>query len=460
VRFVPLIGRAAWDEATSVDRPQAPRDDAIVAAIRAAAEPLPAPEDPAFGAAFDRLGSPRVMLLGECSHGTSEFYRARAALCRWRIERHGVRLVALEADWPDVAVLDRHVRHLAPSTDREPPFERFPRWMWRNREFGDFVAWLREYNGERPPAERVALAGLDLYSLGRSMRAVIDYLDEVDPAAAAVARARYGCLTPWAREPAEYGRMALGEGHARCEKAVLETLSGLLARRLEYAAADGVRFLDASQNARLVRDAEAYYRAMYRGGAEAWNIRDRHMADTLKSLLDDAGPDANAVVWAHNSHVGDARHTEMGRVRGELNVGELCRELWPGRTVIVGFGTHEGTVAAADDWDEPMRVMAVRPSRPDSVEHLFHRAGAPRLLADLRADGGHDGLHAALQATRLQRFIGVIYRPATERYSHYAEASLSRQFDAYAWFAQPRAAEAAADAGRGGAAGETWPFAV
>jgi erythromycin esterase-like protein len=201
---------------------------------------------------------------------------------------------------------------------------------------------------------------------------------------------------------------------------------------------------------------------MYRGGADAWNIRDRHMADTLAALLEDAGPDAKAIVWAHNSHVGDARHTEMGRMRGELNLGELCRDAWPGDTAIVGFGTHEGTVAAADDWDEPMRVMAVRPSRPDSVEHLFHRTAMPRLLADLRADGGHDSLHTALQATRLQRFIGVIYRPGTERYSHYAEASLSRQFDAYAWFDHTRAVQATPHESERAPGGvpDTWPFAV
>ena len=215
-----------------------------------------------------------------------------------------------------------------------------------------------------------------------------------------------------------------------------------------------------------MRDAEAYYRAMYRGGAEAWNIRDRHMADTLSALLDEAGPASRAIVWAHNSHVGDARRTEMGRDRGELNLGQLCRERWPGPATIVGFGTHAGTVAAADDWDAPMRVMAVRPSRADSVENLFHRTGMPSLLADVRADGGHDGLHDALRETRLQRFIGVIYRPGTERWSHYAEAALSRQYDAWAWFDESRAVAAAPAAATTGAPGasppvpDTWPFAV
>jgi erythromycin esterase-like protein len=270
---------------------------------------------------------------------------------------------------------------------------------------------------------------------------VIDYLDTVDPRAALAARRRYGCLTPWTREPAEYGRLALDAGHALCEQGVVSMLVDLLGKRRDYLAdagpGDTAAFFDAAQNARLVRNAEAYYRTMYYGAAEAWNQRDRHMFQTLQHLLDAAGRDARAVVWAHNSHLADARHTDMA-ARGELNLGQLCKECWGERAVAIGFGTHAGTVAAASDWDEPMQVMRVRPSLPGSIEALCHDstgepAGAARFLLDLRA-GVHDALRADLAPQRLQRFIGVVYRPETERLSHYMKASLPAQFDAFVWF--------------------------
>jgi erythromycin esterase-like protein len=317
--------------------------------------------------------------------------------------------------------------------------------MWRNAEVDAFVDWLRAHNDAQPASKRVGFYGLDLYSLNDSISAVIDYLDRVDPDAARIARARYGCLTPWAKEPAAYGHMALSEGYARCERPVTDMLRELLGKRLEYSRHDGEQFLDATQNARLVRNAEAYYRAMYYGSAESWNLRDTHMFETLQHLLDAGGSDARAVVWAHNSHIGDARHTEMGSVRGELNIGQLCREHYgpygEGGAALIGFGTHAGTVAAASDWDAPMQVMDVNPSRPDSVERLFHDAGNTRCLLDLR-EGVHPQPRMALQEPRLERFIGVIYRPDTERWSHYSASSLPMQFDAWTWFDRTSAVSA------------------
>lgn len=405
----------------------------LVEQVRQAAEPLPDVDDPVFAAHFDRFADARVVLLGEASHGTSEFYRARAAITRRLIELHGFHFVAVEADWPDAAEVDRDVRGLPPRDDAEPPFQRFPTWMWRNTDVDAFVGWLRGHNAGVDEEHRAGFHGLDLYSLGRSMRAVIDYLDDIDPATARLARERYGCMTPWTHDPAGYGRMALASGHARCEPGVVAMLRELMDRQFEYRARDGADFLDAAQNARLVRNAEQYYRAMYRGAAESWNLRDRHMFETLAQLLQSRGPASKAVVWAHNSHIGDARHTEMGQVRGELNLGQLCRERFGEAAALIGFGTHGGTVAAADNWDEPMKVMVVNPSLSGSYEEISHEAGPERLLLDLRP-GHHPVLQEALCDPRLERYIGVIYRPHTERWSHYSPAMLPRQFDAWVWF--------------------------
>lgn len=432
VRFVPLIGTYGWKDGEGGGRaPSAPQ------LLRAAAEPLPAIDDPAFAEAFDRFGDARVVLLGEASHGTSEFYRARAAITRRLVERHGFNIVAVEADWPDAAHIDRFVRHRPPREGEEAAFRRFPTWMWRNEEVDDFVRWLRGHNRGRG-AQATGFYGLDLYNLGGSMRAVIDYLDEVDPDAARVARERYGCLQPYARNPAAYGRMALSEGYARCEQPAVAMLRELQAKRLQYIAQDGDEWLDAAANARLVKNAEAYYRAMYYGAAESWNLRDTHMFETLCQILDAKGPDAKAVAWAHNSHIGNAAHTEMGQVRDELNIGQLAKERFGDAARLIGFGTHSGTVAAATDWDGPMEVKEVRPSLKGSYERLSHETGIERFLLDLR-EGENEEVEAALLEPRLERFIGVIYRPETERWSHYSQAVLPRQFDAWVWFDRTRA---------------------
>lgn len=440
VRFVPLVGAFGWAEPCEpASRPTEPdrQPGSLPDLIRRAAEPLPPLDDPAFADPFERFGRARVVALGEASHGTSEFYRARSAITRHLIERHGFTIVAVEADWPDAASLNRSVRGLPSRPDDVDAFARFPTWMWRNVEMSGFLGWLREHNRARDPAQQAGIYGLDLYSLNGSIRAVVDYLDRVDPDAAKVARRRYGCLAPWQDEPHRYGRVARQEGLAPCEDAVVAILRDLLERQLTHPAEDRDSYFDATENARLIRDAERYYRAMYYGSSESWNLRDRHMAGTLGRLLDAAGPHSKAVVWAHNSHVGDARETGM-QERGELNLGQLIRERHGGEAALIGFGTDRGTVAAADEWDEPMQVKRVNPSLPDSVERLLHDAALPRFLLDLRP-GGHPGLREALSRERLERFIGVIYRPDTERRSHYMEAALARQFDGFVWFDETRA---------------------
>ena len=456
VAFVPLVGAQGWDEDGRYDGTAGPRvrmpDEAAL--VAAAAEPLPLPEVPAFAGPFDRFGNCRVVLLGESTHGTSEFYRARAAITRRLVERHGFNIVALEADWPDAAALNRHVRHRPPAAADAAAFSRFPRWMWRNAEVAALAAWLRAHNAGLDEADQVGVYGLDLYSLGASMAAVVDYLEGVDPDAADLARRRYGCLAPWRDDPSGYG---LAGGYARCEEAVVRQCRELLERRLEYARDDGERYLDAAQNARLVASAERYYRAMYQGGAEAWNARDTHMFQTLHHLLEARGPGARAVVWAHNSHVGDARHTAMGLAHGQLSIGQLCREAFAADAALVGLGTHEGTVAAARAWGAEAETMQVRPSRPGSVERLCHDSGIGRFLLDLRP-GRHDALRERLSAARLQRFIGVLYLPASELESHYAQASLARQFDAWVWFDRSEALVPLDSAQAASGPADTWPF--
>lgn len=462
VRFVPLVGEDAWEGPGVVpvgaSPPRGTRPATIAALIREAAEPIADIRDVELGPLLDRIGQSKVVLLGEATHGTSEFYQMRARISRELITKRGFTIVAVEADWPDAARVDRYVRHGPTAQEGHPAFSRFPTWMWRNAEVHDFVEWLRSWNADVPdPARRAGFYGLDLYSLFTSIAAVLRYLDEVDPDTAALARRRYACLSPWERNPAVYGRAARTGQYRTCEEPVTRMLRDMMERRLEYAVHDGERFLDAAQNARLVANAERYYRVMYSGQVESWNLRDRHMFDTLDMLLKFHGPEARAVVWEHNSHVGNAAATEMG-ARGEFNVGQLCRERFGREAFLLGFGTDHGTVAAAHDWDAPMEVMAVRPSHAESYERLFHEAAVPALLLPLGPAGRPD-VRDELRPPRLERAIGVVYRPETELQSHYFQAVLPIQFDEYVWFDETRAVRALPAAAREGVP-DTYPFGV
>ena len=462
VRFVPLVGADGWEEpgvsSVARSRPRRARPAATAALIRESAEPIADIDDVDLGPLLDRIGDAKLVLLGEASHGTSEFYQMRARITRELIRTRGFTIVAAEADWPDAARVDRYARHGPVEQDGEPAFRRFPTWMWRNAEVHDFVEWLRAWNADvRDPGRRAGFYGLDLYSLFTSIAAVLRYLDDVDPDTAARARRRYACLTPWERDPAVYGRAMLTGRYRSCEEGVTRMLRDMMERRLEYTRHDGERFLDAAQNARLIADAERYYRAMYYGQVASWNLRDRHMFETLEALLAFYGPLTKAVVWAHNSHVGNAAATEMG-ARGEFNIGQLCRERFGEGAFLIGFGTDRGTVAAAHDWGEPMQEMAIRPSHPESYERLFHDANTPALLLPLGRAARAD-VRDELRVPRLERAIGVVYRPETELQSHYFQAVLPLQFDEYIWFDQTRAVRALpGQAGEG--VPDTYPFGV
>ncbi len=439
VRFVPLIGEQGWEVDESAPATTRPRvigtmpvtNLTLPSLIVRNSESFDAPEAARLDALVERVGDARVVLIGEASHGTSEFYRLRAEITKQLIEQKGFTIVAAEADWPDAARIDHYVRHRDVSPSDWIAFARFPTWMWRNVEVRDFVDWLHTRNKTLDPEERAGFFGLDLYSLYNSARAVIDYLEDVDPDLADVARWRYGCLSPWEADPAAYGHAALTGAYRDCEQAVVEMLTELYEKRAQYAHKDGARFLDASQNAVLVANAERYYRIMYYGSRASWNLRDTHMFETLVRVMQSQGKSARAIVWAHNSHIGDASATEMSQ-RGELNLGQLCREHFGDESRRIGFGTDHGTVAAASNWDEPMEIKQVRPSHPQSYEHVFHRSEQPGLILSL-AENPNLELVGELAKPRLERAIGVIYRPETELASHYFEAELPRQFDEYIW---------------------------
>lgn len=391
-----------------------------------------------YDSLLSQVGDRRIVLIGEASHGTHEFYRERARITRRLIDELGFTVVAAEADWPDAYRVNRYVMGSSNDTDADhalADFRRFPTWMWRNEDVLGFVQWLRARNdAQRSPATKVRFYGLDLYSLRASIEAVIAYLDRVDPDAAQRARTRYACFDHVGDDGQAYG-YALATGAADpCETQVVAQLVELRHRARDYLSRDGWVAQDeqfyAEQNAQLVRDAEEYYHQMYRAEVSSWNLRDRHMASTLDSLLDHLdrldhhGAHTKVVVWAHDSHVGDARATAMG-ARGELNIGQLARQRYGGDTYLVGFSTYSGRVTAASDWGGPAERKHVRPGRTESHEWLLHGANLPAYwlsTGELRDDD--------LGRPRLERAIGVIYRPQTELASHYFEARLLQQFDA------------------------------
>ncbi|MDB6024719.1 MAG: hypothetical protein JWM68_942 [Verrucomicrobiales bacterium] len=416
---------------------------------------------------LEMIGDARFVLLGEATHGTHEFYRERAQITKRLIKEKGFTAVAVEADWPDAYRVNQFVRGLGTDQDGEEAlsgFKRFPTWMWRNADVLDFVGWLREHNQRiKNGAEKTGFYGLDLYSLNISIECVLTYLKKTDPEEARRARARYSCFEHFGMDPQSYASASL-TGQS-CEEEVIRQLIELRRRAPEYTSRDGAAAVDdyffAEQNARLVKNAEQYYRSMYYGRASSWNLRDTHMVETLDALvkhLSKTSRGDKVVIWEHNSHLGDARATQMSEI-GELNVGQLLREKFGNAAVLVGFTTFSGTVTAASEWEEPGQRKQVLEALPESYEYLFHDVGHERFYLNLR-----DNLRVkeALTEPRLERAIGVIYSPQTERASHYFEAHLAQQFDAVLHFDETRAVEPLEQSAlwKSGEVPETFPFSV
>jgi protein-L-isoaspartate(D-aspartate) O-methyltransferase len=439
VRFVPLIGEAGWEDEAALKPATEQAEETLPELIYKSSEHFAQIDEVNLDNLMERIGDSRVVLLGEASHGTAEFYEMRARITKELIEKKGFSIVAAEADWPDAA----HINHYIHGTELDPmlqskPFSRFPTWMWANHSVLEFIHWLKTHNDKVESSHKqVGFYGLDLYSLFSSIEAVLTYLDKVDPETAEVARTRYGCLMPWSDDLGMYSQMTITKQYRECEPDVVATLQDLLKKRLHYTIQDGEQFFDAEQNARLVKNAERYYRTMYYAENNSWNQRDQHMFETLQSVLAHRGPDSKAVIWEHNSHIGDARATQMS-ARGELNIGQLARQEYGDSAYLIGFGTDHGTVAAASEWGGPMEVKQVQPSHLESYERVCHEVKTDNFLLPLRKPL-NELTRKKLLAERLERAIGVIYRPETELQSHYFYASLPNQFDEYIWFDETRA---------------------
>ena len=441
-------------------------DQLQLRAIRENSHPITGTEED-YDPLLDLIGNRRFVLIGEASHGTHEFYHTRAELTRRLIQKKGFGAVAAEADWPDAYRVNRYVRGRGQdkyAVEALDDFRRFPAWMWRNSDVLEFVTWLREYNESVIKGEsKTGFYGLDLYSFHTSSHAVLEYLDKVDPEAAQRARYRYACFEQFAEDAQAYGYAASFGITKPCEDEVVSQLVEMTQRAAELASRDGrldpEDYFAAEQNARVVKNAERYYRTMFTGRISSWNLRDQHMAETLDQLSAHLGPSGKIVVWAHNSHLGDARATEMGW-RGELNVGQLVRQKYGDDAVLIGFTTYTGRVTAASNWDGPAEQKAVRRALPGSFEALLHNTHIPNFVMVLK---DNQFLSGALNQERLERAIGVIYLPESERVSHYFHARLADQFDAVIHLDQTlplQPLEITSEWERGGELPETYPYAV
>lgn len=427
-------------------------DQEIIDMIREGLVPIEDLARPPLDEFLDRVGSARVVLLGESTHGTKDFYELRALMTQKLIQEKGFNLVCLEADWPDAEKINDYIHGRAENWDG---FHRFPEWMWRNKSFAGFVESLKKHNASERNLP-VSVFGLDLYSLSASLDAVVKFLDQRDPEAGRLAREVHECLNSWRHDPSRYG-LAVWNGVIKgCEQETLAVLRELHENQFQKLDKHEPRLLSALQNARVLKNAEEYYRVMYEGSVDSWNLRDRHMFETLLLLMDHFGPESKVVIWEHNSHIGDAAATEVARI-GELNVGQLCRAKFGTQAYLTGFMSDHGTVAAASHWGGEVMIKQLRPARPDSFEHLLHSTSVPSYFLPLRAQTGE--LKDSLKNDRLERAVGVLYLPQTERSSHYFRARLSEQFDEIVWIDETSAVEPLAHVAETDET-DTYPFGI
>lgn len=419
--------------------------DELVDQIKERALPLRSPDD--LEPLIQRIGSAHYVLLGEASHGTHEFYTWRAEISKRLIREHGFNFIAVEGDWPDCYQLNCYIKgttQYKSAFEVLHAFDRWPTWMWANREIAHLAEWLHDWNADLPEERKVGFFGLDVYSLWDSMRSVTQYLERTDPVLAQQARHAYGCFDRFGEDVQDYAR-ATRWIPTSCEQEVISTLLDLRQRAAQLQTLDGVparqAYFNAEQNALVAKNAEHYYRIMVRGGPDSWNLRDEHMMLTLDRLMvfhRESGVESKAIVWAHNTHIGDARATDMARA-GMLNIGQLAREEHGDEdTVLVGFGTHRGSVIAGQEWDAPMQRVEVPEARAESWEDLFHRAGEQDQLHLLSADD----LPGSWSNTRGHRAIGVVYDPRFEAFGNYVPTRLPDRYDAFLYVDRTRALQA------------------
>lgn len=410
-------------------------DAAIISLIKSYAQPFTKTNGD-FDALIDSIGDAQLVLLGEATHGTDEFYHIRSLITQQLITKKGFNAIALEADWPDTYRINRYIHDQKTDSNSMHAldgFKRFPQWMWRNNRMIDLIGWLYHYNKKRSEQNKISIFGLDLYSLFASIHEVIMYLDKIDPTAAQRARNRYNCFEQYQHNIQHYGYALTFDVSASCQQNVIDQLKDLRINEFELLGRNGKtaynEFFNAKRNATLIKNAETYYRSLFFGSPEtSWNIRDTHMMETVQALLDHLSktmPTPKIIIWAHNSHIGNAQATQMGQ-QGEINLGQLAKEKYGNKAQLIGFTTYSGTVSAASQWDGPVERKQIVPALPTSYEALFHQTHIPHFILSLK---DHPNISAALEQERLERAIGVIYQPQTERQSHYFKAALSKQFD-------------------------------
>ncbi|GAB4517454.1 MAG: hypothetical protein OHK0046_24050 [Anaerolineae bacterium] len=410
--------------------------DQLIAHIQQNAQPLTGPQD--LDPLMERIGDARLVLLGEASHGTSEYYTWRAQITKRLIREKGFSFIGVEGDWPDSYTVNRYIKNYPDSGESAyellHAYNRWPTWMWANWEVVALVEWLRRHNLTMPEKDRVGFYGLDVYSLWESLAEITRYLQTVDDDAVEAARQAYTCFQPYDRNAQAYA-WASQFVPSSCESAVMNLLTATERLTRHMPEGDGESAFNAAQNARSVAGAEHYYRSMIPGGATSWNIRDHHMVDTLANLLEHHGPESKAIIWEHNTHIGDARATDMA-VDGMVNVGQLVRERWgEDQCVLVGFSSNRGTVIAGNAWDGPMEEMRVPRARPDSWDGLFHEAldGKNALVIFQHTEDD------AFQHIRPQRAIGVVYHPQYESRGNYIPTSLANRYDVLLYIDETRA---------------------